>query len=192
MLHLLYNSFFILRWGRKVSNITHSTFNQCVFVMDRKGRYRSYVSQLFYCFCGKASDMCCAMNKVIICWSWRDERMCCLVTVSSGFQTKCLWCRPSMIMTEGWTTAAAHGRVSLLFACSMSHPFQHSRNGSWDKPVCEDKGKPLHVLRLETQGKWWEGSYWNPKKAELCTCVCLSIERLRKRSWSCILFHSQF
>lgn len=82
---------------------------------------------------------------------------------------------PSMIMTEGWSTAAAHGRVSLLFSCSMAHPFKQSRNESWDKPVWEDKGKPLHVLLLETQGK--NGGRGHTGIPRRLNCVRVSVYR---------------
>lgn len=191
MLHLLYNCLYILSWGsRKVSNIekSHTTLLISMFLWWTGKE----LSQLFYCFCGEASDMCRAMNVVIICWRWQAERTFCLITVNSSFQTKCvahLW---------SWQKGGPQLQPMGEFpSCSLAAwPILSSNReiNPETNQFAKTKENPCMGCVWRHRKKWWEGSYCNPKKAELCTCVCLQRDwsQGRKRSWSCILFHSQF
>lgn len=148
------------------------------------------LSQRFYCFCGEASDMCRAMNAVIIYRRWQAERTFCLVTVNLSFQTRCV----------------AHHDRRVIHSCSpwaglppvlLQHgpPFlaiekwilrQNSLRRQMKTPACAafgDTGKNDGTgegVILESQEGW-------------IVYMCLSTESQgREISWSCILFHSQF
>lgn len=84
-----------------------------------------------------------------------------------------------MIMTEVWTTAAAHGRVSRLPACSHVPPFLGFEKWFLKKYFDKDKGNKI-----------WEGSYWNPKKAIVYLCVSVYKETEVKEEKKKFIVHS--
>lgn len=191
MLHLLYNCLYILSWvSRKVSNIekSHTALLISMFLWWTG----KDLSQLFYCFCGEASDMCRAMNAVIICWRWQAERTFCLVTVNSSFQTKCVahlwsWQKggpqlqpmgefPSCSLAA-WPTLSSNREIN-----PETNQFEKTKENPCMCCIWRHRKKMIGGVILESLEGW-------------IVYVCLSTERLnqgRKRSWSCILFHSQF